>query len=339
MTAIFHSLLSQSTRKRIPLDEVRRMFLTARPEVASSPSRSAQLLEALRTLQRANLIQLPAPGSSWEKLGNPPLPNWIQLVSETPEVEHDDPAATAWAPELGFWTELKSSALDAAKAINTFLLRRRGTFLTVPIKERSLEIFGDEKRLDAMRSGDTLFGGRLLLSTIGAFQVPLPLPYRQADAPGKPVLVLENHNSYWSFGEWNHAAKRYSAVVYGAGNAFSSSGLALGQVLLEVGGQGAEYLGDLDVAGVRIPTDFNLATTASGIRVSPATEYYLWLLRNGKRRKRIEGQQFVGTLATDWLGPDLGRELNQIWAKGDWVPQEGLGFEALQEFENNLLGI
>jgi len=58
--------------------------------------------------------------------------------------------------------------------------------------------------------------------------------------------VVENHNSFWSFGEWNQTTLRYSAVIYGAGEAFRSTGQALNQVLLEVGGQGAEYLGDLD---------------------------------------------------------------------------------------------
>ena len=341
MTAAFHSLLQQNARKRIPLDEVRRVFFAARPELVANPSRNTQLLEALRTLEQANLIRLPAPGNSWEKLGNPPLPNWIQLVSETPVADQEDPAGIAWVPELGFWTELKSSTLDAAKAINTFLLRRRGAFRMVPIKERSLEIFGDEKRLDTMRTGDTLFSGRLSLSTIGAFQVQEPLPYRQSDAPGKPLLVLENHNSFWSFGEWNHTARRYSAVVFGSGNEFNtkSRGLALGQVLHEVDGIGAEYLGDLDPAGVSIPMAFNRVMVSDGISVTPALDFYRWLLSNGRRRKRIDERDFVGTLANDWLGTELGAGLSELWASGYWIPQEGLGFEALQGFETNTINI
>jgi len=42
----------------------------------------------------------------------------------------------------------------------------------------SLNIFGDEKRLNALCTAGTLFGGRLPLSAIGAFQAPLPLPRR-----------------------------------------------------------------------------------------------------------------------------------------------------------------
>jgi len=195
-----------------------------------------------------------------------------------------------------------------------------------------LEIFGDEKRLDAMRTGDTLFTGRMPISTIGAFQVPLPLPYRLANAPGKPVLILENHNSFWSFGEWNHEAKRYSAVVYGAGEAFRSSGRALDQVLREVAGVGAEYLGDLDPTGIRIPLDFNRSVGTEDTRVEPALEFYRWLLENGVRRmKTLEPEHgSAAGVAREWLGADLGEILVKLWGGGSWIPQEALGLEILE---------
>lgn len=333
MSADFHSRLQQSSRRRIPLEDVRRMFFDVHPELVASPARNTQLLDALRALEQAQLIQLPAAGS-WEKLGSPPLPNWVQLVRDNQLAEREDYSAIPWVPELGFWPELKATALESAKAINEFLLRRRGTFRQVPIKERSLEIFGDEKRLDAMRTGDTLFAGRLSLSAIGAFQVPLPLPYRLADAPGKPVLILENHNSFWSFGEWNHKAKRYSAVVYGAGEAFRSSGRALDQVLCEVSGVGAEYLGDLDPTGVSIPLEFNRTITSNSTRVVPALEFYGWLLQYGVRRTRAPEPTHgsAASLAREWLTVELGESLVNLWAAGQWVPQEGLGVEALESF-------
>lgn len=333
MNSVFHGRLQQSPRKRIALDDVRRMFFEAHPELVASPSRGAQLLEALHALEVAQLIQLPAAGS-WEKLGNPPLPNWIQLVRGSSTDEREDYSAIPWVPEMGFWPELKPTALESAKAINYFLLRRRGSFRQVPIKERSLEIFGDEKRLDTMRTGDTLFAGRMPLSAIGAFQVPLPLPYRAADAPGKPVLILENHNSFWSFGEWNHSAKRYSAVVYGAGEAFRSSGKALDQVLKEVSGDGAEYLGDLDPTGVRIPLEFNRSAGPGETLVSPALDFYSWLLENGIRRMKVlePAHGSAAGVAREWLGAELGESLVNLWSSGQWVPQEALGLEALETF-------
>lgn len=327
----FLSRLSLSPRKKITLDELRREYFSMHPEVQNSPERGALLLSELRMLELKGAITLPAPGS-WERVGVPALPKWIMLVRALEPIVSEDYSRVPWAPELGFWTELKPRQMSAAKAINEFLLRRRGAFRPVPIKERSLEIFGDEKALDAMRTGASLFSGRLTLTALGAFQVPLPLPYRQADAPGRPVLVVENHNSFWSFGEWNHNAKRYAAVVYGAGEAFRSTGAALSQALKDVEAEGAEYLGDLDPKGIRIPQDFNRTSAPDEPKVRPALDLYRWLLQNGRRREKPECSNTGDLLATNWLGADLGAELAAIWQQGLWVPQEGLGYEQLADW-------
>jgi hypothetical protein len=326
----FLARLSVGTRKKVALDELKRHFFSLYPEVQNSPERNARLLGALRELAEQGALTLPASGS-WETVGAPPLPRWVLLVRHATLAEAEDFASVPWAPEMGFWPELKLGQLSAAKAINDFLLRRRGRLLAVPIKERSLEIFGDEKRLDGMCTGDSLFGGRLHLSTLGCFRVPQPLPYRLAEAPGRPVLVVENHNSFWSFGEWNHEAKRYAAVVYGSGEAFRLTGRALQQVLREVDGIGAEYLGDLDPKGVRIPGDFNRAAELGSPQVRPAVAFYQWLLAHGVRRHRPECAAFDAASAEEWLGADIAAQVTGLWQSERWIPQEALGFEQLSE--------
>lgn len=328
MSAEFAARLALSPRKRVGLAQLKQLHFELHPELRNHPERSALLLQVLQELAAAGALTLPARGS-WEKVGQPALPLWVVLVREREVVEWEDFSRVPWVPELGFWPELKPPQLVAAKAINEFLLRRRGSFALVPIKERSLEIFGDEKRLDAMRSGDSLYSGRLPLHVVGAFVVPLPLPYRVAPAPGKPVLVVENHNSYWSFGEWNQRALRYSAVVYGAGEAFRSTGAALAQVLREVEGVGALYLGDLDPKGIGIPLDFNRAAAPEEPKVAPAVEWYRWLLANGRQRERPECNAASGVTAVNWLGEELGAIVGELWRAGRWIPQEALGFEQL----------
>lgn len=155
--------------------------------------------------------------------------------------------------------------------------------------------------------------------------------YRQADAPGRQVLVVENHNSFWSFGEWNHETKVYAAVVYGAGEAFRSTGAALGQVLREVEGVGAQYLGDLDIKGVRIPVEFNHSAREGSPKVAPALDWYAWLLANGTRRKRPECASSARSDADAWLGPELGTRVHHMWQAGQWIPQESLGYEQLAD--------
>lgn len=324
----FLARLVESSRKRVPLEDLKRHYYSLHPEVQNSPERGARLLEALQQLQAAGAIALPA-AASWERVGTPALPKWVTLIQRDERLPLEDLSKVPWVPELGFWPELKPGQLVAAKAINDFLLRRRATLTLVPIKERSLQIFGDEKRLDAMRAGSALFSGRLPLATLGAFQVPLPLPYRPADAPGMPVLVVENHNSFWSLGEWNHSTKRYAAVVYGAGEAFRSTGGALSQVLREVDGIGAEYLGDLDPKGVGIPIAFNLSTKGEDPQVRPALDLYRWLLDYGIERDKADCATCSDSAAVQWLGPELGTRLAAVWQRGKWIPQESLGFERL----------
>lgn len=327
MSPQFAERLCAAPKKRIALAQLRQLYFELHPEVQNHPERSAMLLKALRSLADDGVVTLPG-ADSWERVGQPVLPKWVTVVRKPNPAPLRDFARVPWVPELGFWTELKPSQLEAAFVINQYLLQHRNSLFPVPIKERSLEIFGDEKRLDAMRSSNTLFSGRLSLEALGAFVVPLPLPYRPAAASGKPVLVVENHNSYWSFGEWNQSTRLYAAVVYGAGEAFRSSGAALGEVLREVGGTGAVYLGDLDPKGVSIPLDFNRAAH-DGIQVVPAVEWYGWLLLHGRRRDRPPCHDLT-PLATQWLGLELGTELNELWHEGRWIPQEALGFKQLQ---------
>ncbi|HSD37386.1 MAG TPA: Wadjet anti-phage system protein JetD domain-containing protein [Rhodocyclaceae bacterium] len=325
----FLTALQAYPRKRVPLEDLRHHYFALYPDVQNSPERGAMLLAELQSLAAQGVLVLPA-ATSWETVGVPPLPKWVTLVRERTPQALPDLANVVWAPELGFWPELKPAQLAALLPINEFLLRRRGAFMRVPIKERSLEIYGDEKRLDAMCTGDTLFSGRLPLERVGCFRVPQPLPYRAADAPGRPVLVVENHNTYWSFGEWNHATRRYAAVIYGGGQNFRLTGRALDQAMRETQAVGAEYFGDLDPKGVSIPLDFNRTVEPSFTEVTAALALYRWLLANGVRREKSECRSFAAGLASRWLDATTAIELESLWSAGLWLPQEALGIEQLQ---------
>ena len=322
-------LLRESRNKRIPLEALRRCFRNAHPELSGNPESDRVLLDALQGLASGGVVALPAEGS-WEKFGNPPMPKWISLVS-SPEPPVFDWASVPWVPELGFWVELQPRQREAARSINEFLLRRRGTLIAVPLNERSAEIFGDEKRLASLALGNSLFGGRLPLETIGAFHVATPLPYRAVSAAGRPVLILENHHSYWSFGEWNTERKRYAAVVYGSGNEFAKSGAALDQVFAETGANGAEYFGDLDHTGLAIPADFNARRRQLGRPgIAPAEEFYAWLLAHGRRQPVREPSRPIsidGGLG--WLPSRLQVDARALLEGRCRIAQECLGYEVL----------
>ena len=321
-------LLRTSRTKRIALDSLRRYYRDAHPELQGAPESDRMLLETICTLANDGVVVLPAPGS-WERFGNPPMPKWISLAASL-RAARPDWAAIPWVPELGFWVELKPRQLAVARAINEFLLRRRGALVPVPLKERSAEIFGDEKRLDSMATGDSLFGGRLSLETIGAFHVATPLPYRGASAPGRPILIVENHHSYWSFGEWNSKERRYAAIVYGSGHEFAKSGTAIDEVIRETGASEAEYFGDLDVNGLGIPADFSARRKTSGsLGVRPAERFYAWLLANGKPQA-VEGPaKRLSQGSIDWIPSALRARTVTLIDGRCRIAQECLGYESL----------
>lgn len=320
----FLQAIRASRRKRVLLADLRLHWLDTHPEQLQHPERDALLLVTLRKLETQGNLALPAQGS-FERFGNPPMPKFVTLLDQSENQASEDWSLVSWLPELGFWTDLSPSELLTAKAINKWLLCRRGKFLEVPLRERSLEIFGDEKYLDSRVRNHSLFSGRLPLTTIGAFIVPHPLPYRATDAAGQPILVVENHHTYWSLAEWNNRTRRYAAVVYGAGKAFCSNGLALEEAIRECRAEGAHYFGDIDPAGISIPLRFNQQNI---VTVQPAVDLYQITLSVGRKRAPVIRLSADTDMAQEWLA-ELSDEISALWAAGFWIPQESLGTEQL----------
>ena len=92
-----------------------------------------------------------------------------------------------WEPALAFLRRSRLSISFAElRQLNTFLKLGQSPTRLVPIKERSLQIFGDEKRLDAYCFRPLFRPGRLdLRKTLCCEVVGEPLP-GSADPPGPP---------------------------------------------------------------------------------------------------------------------------------------------------------
>ena len=205
----------------------------------------------------------------------------------------------------------------------------------MPTRERSLQIFGDEKRLDLIRKGEpTLFEGRVSLDDLHCYPVAPPLPFETPDSPsaGQPILVLENYHSYDSFRRWNREAALYAAVAYGGGNAFRQGAGNLDELIVRTSAVGAFYVGDLDPAGIDILLGVNERRRADRrTTVQPHRGLYRWLLAHGCRRP-------LGKAPRDGLPPRLceifpagiARALGELWAEALRIPQESFGLEQLR---------
>lgn len=244
----------------------------------------------------------------------------------------------AWDPALEFLrTARVRLLLSDLQALNTWIARYPVVTCTVPIKERSLEIFGDEKRLDGLVNS-ALFGpDKLTLNRLGCFLVPEPLAWKRgpAVAADQPVLVLENAATWHSYARWNAEHGGFSAVVYGCGNRFRESVPFLAEIFRELGGpRRVFYFGDLDAAGLRIPRMADERAISLGLsRVEPHLWSYWQLLDWGKSggADLAITQDPSDLLAADlaWLG-ELGEPAAELLRSGRRLAQEAVGWELIR---------
>lgn len=330
----FYLKLKALNRVRLSIEQVRIAFSEVFPEFTYNPDRISYLYKELGSLRDCGFIEFPSLKNrkAWILESNPRLPAWIVLKVMEGKRETIIAADIPWLSEMRFCVDLKNQqTLADAVIINEFLIRNRRQLIAVPSRERSLQIFGDEKRLDNLIDSGGLFGGKLPLSSLGAFQVEQPLAHQKSGVSGRPILVVENHHTYWSLCEWNSKTVFYSAVVFGAGNAFSATGRAIDALHAEVMGTQIEYIGDLDVLGFEIPLRFNKIRMRDGLlAVKPAVFFYQWLLSNGIRRDTGKGPHYVKPEVTIWLPAGLHPTLSELFFEGKWIPQESLGREQLR---------
>jgi hypothetical protein len=240
-----------------------------------------------------------------------------------------------WHPLLAFAaTERNRLRLEAARCINEWLKSDPDLSLNVPIKERSLEIFGDEKRLDCLRAGSDCLFGCVSLSSLGCRVCPIPLPYEAgpASAVGKPLLIVENNDSWVSFSMWNRSAARLSAVAYAGGGHAKSLAYDetfIDELISRFQAEALYYFGDIDPAGLRIASQ---AAQRRALRLAlplqPAASLYMWLLQHG-RRTPLEGSERVTDQDIAWLPPDVRGLVTALFASKQRVPQEALGTRVL----------
>ena len=261
----FEDELRALGKRRIGLPELRAAWLRAHPESRDQPEQRRLLLDALRGLESEGTVDLP--GRGWDTSGSPALPRTARLRDAVQGGRTRTPQA--WLPALDFAADERHPVRRAdLQAVNAFLLSVRGREpVRAPTRERSLQIFGDEKRLDDLRKGGpALFEGRVTLDDLHCYPVAPPLPHETPPkrVPGRPILVLENYHSWDSFRRWNHEAALYAAIAYGGGNAFRQGAGNLDDLVAAAQAEGALYLGDLDPAGVRILIGVNRRRQAEG---------------------------------------------------------------------------
>ncbi|QBR02472.1 hypothetical protein [Paraburkholderia pallida] len=299
------------------------------PEFRADGNLRVRVKEALDELAQSGVVRLPVGKGGWDVYGAPRLPLWVSVVRE--KVVKPDYSGVNWLPELSFATKvLRGAQLEKLKVLNQFLIEnRRSLMVVVPYRERALEIFGDEKAFDGAVKGDMLYG-KIPLSVICACNPEPPLAREDFDGAHGPLLVLENHHTFWSMLQWNRVALRYRSIGYGSGNTILKSARAILDAIERSGATYAEYFGDLDPAGVNIAATLSKSLQAAGgTGLKPATTFYQWMLRNGLRKQLGEDKRALVETSIDWFEPPLGEDVRLLFADQKWIAQESLSLKVL----------
>jgi len=280
-------------------------------------------------------ILLPRGARSWDRAGGAPLPGFITLAIPRPARAPTIAPGYGWHPLLSFAaSERNRLRLQAARRVNEWLKTDPDLTLIVPIKERSLEIFGDEKRLDELRGGTTMLFGQLALGAIGCRICPIPMPFEAGPdvARGQPILVIENNDTWASFAAWNRSAGCYSAIAYAGGGHGKSPAYDeafLDELRSRFDANALFYFGDLDPAGIRIASRAaQRRAQRGGVPLQPASALYDWLLTSGVRAPLPNSDQVLPSDLA-WLPGVLREPVSVLFAAGQRIPQESLGTRAL----------
>lgn len=249
-----------------------------------------------------------------------------------------------WAPELSFLATMSNAKIKISSedllALNRFFLEGGRSRPVVPTKERSLQIFGDEKRLDSVVRSPALFTeGKLSLAMLQARWVREPLGWRQGPMRNGKFLVLENAATWDSFSQWNQQVAAYAAVIYGAGHRFFDGAYSLHEIVSHCGEcQEIWYFGDLDPEGLRIPVAAANRYLQEGFPAPrPLTWAYKKLLEIGTLAmpEEVENPENPETENKEspiaWLGDELAVPVKALFSQKKRIAQEALGWEFLHD--------
>jgi hypothetical protein len=320
-------------RRRLALDDVWHVFRTVLVIEYSDRGREA-LAGHLTALRDLGHLQLPQQRSLWDLTPAPPLPRWVQLAAPTPEGAPTDHRSIAWPPELARLVDeprIAGDVLADLLKIQRFLADGGRQRELVPLRERSVELLGDEKRLDVLLRSRLAARVGLGPELLRVRPVPVPIVWEPgpASSDATTILVIENLHTYDSFRRWNASSSSYLAVVYGAGKAFAGMLDDLYRIVVELGAFEIHYFGDLDAEGLQIPAA--AARALGALPLVPAERWYEMLLNRGANRSLPDVEPNAPESALQWLPEHLRARVRQLLASGRRLPQELVGWDQLRE--------
>lgn len=332
----FHDRLRNSPRRMIRLEALWTAFAAVFDDLPSGPERRKWLLAVLEELADRGDILLPVRhGKQWDRTSEIALPTVVSMA--TPQLGDDSRTQWRqfpWHPRLQWVFQLRSLSPDHfafLKSVNKGLVE--GWFEQPEcFKYRSLQLTGDEKRLETLTSGSLFAQGCLTLEMLGCLPEALPLATEYLSAEPS-LLVFENAAPFMLarsiaagsarplFGRlaWGAGTQVMKAVAY-----FPTIQPAVAEIL---------YVGDLDAAGMRIAAD--LQRTSTAVPVRPATRFHQAMLESAACLGADDGwpakdeQGSISEAVVGFLAPELQQKVAGMIRQGRRVPEETLPHAAM----------
>lgn len=334
---LFEKALAFNVKTIIPLPALWQAFGQLFPSEVGSVHAREIMAELIESLQKKE-FRLPVTPSKYDRTAAQPLPLWVKRPAEAIKGNFS-PDKHLWAPELVFFGSQKHLLNHQIwLKIDQWLKQtNRSNRQPIPIKERSYEIFRDEKALDSLRKTKPFQEGLITLENLRCFVIyePLPTEFGPESASGKPALIVENPTTHWTIANWNKTAGRYSCVIYGSGNKISAAWEWLLWKKDDYNYSEIKYFGDIDIVGFEIPLRVKKNIAAlSNLSFSLDVDLYRLALQleEGNLLPKCKGKITTKmNLLSDF--PDLvASKINEILLKGERIPQEVVSEEDLTKF-------
>lgn len=329
--ALLARKLESWPRRQLRLAELQALLVAAEPALEHAPERRARLHEILDELVDAGLVELPS-RRSYDHSAKPALPRFVRIERAVAAPQRVSGAGVAWRPELAWATELSvdEQTLSDLRAVNAFFRDGGGERPVVPLRERSLHLFGYEKRLETLLAGRLFFPGRLTLEQLRCEEVHPPFVFETiGSAPD--VLVVENHHTFVSPRRALPREGNVGVVVYGAGAHFKGSVTYLAD--LPTPPRRVLYFGDLDIDGLDIPVHASAVAATAGLPAVESTAVLYRLLLDNGRPVPVENPPSCDRARklTAWLHDDVRADAAAVLVDGQRLAQEWVGTELLEE--------
>ena len=314
-------------------------------ELVTAPER-ADAETDVRALQSEGLLELkPVPYRS-HLIGRVILPlaaesRWMKSFGFVPPSDEEAVQISEypWEPSLAFVRDTRINIpFSELSLLNHYIKQDQTDRDLVPIKARSLQIFGDEKRLDALANSALFREGRLdLARDFQCEMIGVPLAWKRGPfgSSGQPIIVLENAATWHSYCRWNATGGFFSAVVYGDGSRFIDGVRYLNDIFFELGGaRSVFYFGDIDPPGLAIPQTASVCGRKLDL---PTVEPHLWsyrqLLKIGFSHAQPYEMDSPSLHLCDWL-EDCAPSVRNLFADERRIAQEHLGWDFLRQFHS-----